>query len=203
MSEDANYWNELYEDVGDSEVPWIETDFIDQHIDFFKTFKNKHCLCVADGTGDNGLKLSKLGINVTATDISTVAIKKARKRAKEQNLTNYQIIETDSLEFDFQKKFDLIVGIKIQFTTEYSKIHSQMKKILKEKGAICIFGFHPDHLKLGERGPPIKELMYTCDDLKKDFEGFKVLEALDYIKEYQNKSGVKKQHLISFIAEDC
>eukprot|EP01080_Neovahlkampfia_damariscottae_P006527 gene6527-10535_t len=198
---DPKAWDELYEDLGGNEVPWIKSKFIEEHLDFFKKFENKECLCVADGNGDNGIKLAKLGINVTATEISTKAIKKAIEQAEELKLTNYKVVETGTLDFDFQKKFDLIVGIKIQFTVEYSKLHEQMKKLLKKNGCIAISGFHTEHFKLKERGPPLVELLYSTEDLKNDFENFKFIETKDYIQEFQYETGNRKQYLVSFIAE--
>jgi hypothetical protein len=197
------YWNNIYEEIGDGEVPWIKSNFIKEHLDFFKSFVGKEALCIADGTGDNGIELSKMGINVTATDISTTAIDLATKRAKKENLTNYKVINTGTLEYDFQKKFDLIIGIKIQFTEDYTKLHHQMMKLTNKNGFIAIHGFHPEHLKLNERGPPKKELLYSSDDLKSDFKGMKIVEANDYIFEFKDNNNVsRKQHLVSFICQN-
>jgi ubiquinone/menaquinone biosynthesis C-methylase UbiE len=199
---DDKYWNSLYEEIGEAEVPWVKSNFIQEHLDFFKSFKGKEALCIADGTGDNGIELAKMGIHVTATDISTTAIDLATKRAKKENLTNYKVINTGTLEYDFGKKFDLILGIKIQFTEDYTTLHHQMMKLINKNGFIAILGFHPEHLKLKERGPPNKELLYSSDDLKSDFKGMKVIESLDFIFEFKEENINRKQHLVSFICQN-
>eukprot|EP01080_Neovahlkampfia_damariscottae_P006530 gene6530-10537_t len=105
----CEFWDFLYE--ASKYAPYRPEDFLKNKEEFFKKFEDKQCLCVGDGTCDNGLLLSKLGVNVISTDISKVALEIGNKRAKEFSVEkNFKTIETGTLEYDFGQKFDLIIA---------------------------------------------------------------------------------------------
>ena len=106
--------------VMDQSVTWIEQ--------YFNLSKNSHVLDFGCGPGLYTIRLAKMGINVTGVDFSKHSLEYARKIANESNLQiDYNL--KNYLEFETDKKFDLIIMIMCDFCT----LSSAQRKIMLGK----------------------------------------------------------------------
>jgi ubiquinone/menaquinone biosynthesis C-methylase UbiE len=84
-----------------------ECDFIESEIGFNKKLQ---ILDIACGTGRHTIELTKRGYNVTGIDLSESQLKRAKEKAKEQNLSiKFQKIDARNL--PFSSEFDLAIMI--------------------------------------------------------------------------------------------
>ena len=105
-------------------------------------YKIKSALDAGCGTGFHSIVLSKLGVNVTAVDISSKMIQKLRDRAKRDNL-NISAIKCDFTKLPINKKYDAIfcMGNTLAHTKtkrELSIILSNFYKVLNRNGLLFI-----------------------------------------------------------------
>jgi len=125
-----------------------ECDFIEKEIKFDKSLK---ILDVGCGTGRHAIELTKRGYNVTGIDLSESQLKRAREKAKENNLViDFQ--HHDARNLPFNKEFDAAImicegGFSLMETDEMNfEILKNVTKALKP-GAKFIFtttnGFFP------------------------------------------------------------
>ncbi|MBN1291881.1 MAG: methyltransferase domain-containing protein [Candidatus Latescibacteria bacterium] len=93
------------------------------------------------GCSEGGIssRLASLGAEVTGIDISEVAVKNARMRVREKNLTGieYQVMDAENLEFE-EGTFDIIYGGSILHHLDIEKIYKEIARTLKPDG-IAIF----------------------------------------------------------------
>ena len=125
-----------------------ECDFIEKELKFNKSLK---ILDVGCGTGRHAIELTKRGYNVTGIDLSESQLKRAREKAKENNLAiDFQL--QDARKLPFNKEFDAAImicegGFSLMETDEMNfEILKNVTKALKP-GAKFIFtttnGFFP------------------------------------------------------------
>jgi len=82
-----------------------ECDFIEKEINFDKSLK---ILDVGCGTGRHAIELSKRGYNVTGIDLSESQLKRAKEKAKAENLSiDFQC--QDARNLPFNNEFDLAI----------------------------------------------------------------------------------------------
>ncbi len=139
-------------------------------------------LAVADGEGRNSVHLAKLGLSVTATDFSEVALKKARGLAKTNNVeVNYLLADLENWTWEAEA-YDLVAAIFIQFAgPDFRKrIFAGLQKTLKPGGVLLLHGYTPKQLEYGTGGPPFVENMYTKEMLQSDFSDLEILRLQDY-----------------------
>src|SRR5262245_28163092 len=72
-------------------------------------------LCVADGEGRNSVWLARQGLQVSAFDISSVGVEKARKLAAMQRVeVDYRICDVEGYAWP-EAAFDVVAAIFVQF----------------------------------------------------------------------------------------
>ncbi len=128
-------------------------------------------LAVADGDGRNGVWLAEQGLDVLAVDGSTVALDKSRALAAAHGVT-LRHERADLLTWDFGRaRFDVIVGIFIQFTGPAARatMFRAMIDALAPGGLLILQGYRPEQLAYGTGGPPDAENMYTEALLREAF----------------------------------
>jgi 2-polyprenyl-3-methyl-5-hydroxy-6-metoxy-1,4-benzoquinol methylase len=82
-----------------------ECDFIEKETDFNKSVK---IIDIGCGTGRHSIELTKRGYNVTGIDLSESQLKRAREKAKRQNLQiDFQIHDARNL--TFRNEYDLAI----------------------------------------------------------------------------------------------
>ncbi|NAW69454.1 methyltransferase domain-containing protein [Vibrio sp. V27_P1S3P104] len=158
-------WNEIYQRkeyvYGDQ-----PNDFLKEHAHFLPKGK---ILCLADGEGRNSVFLAQLGYQVTAVDISEVALAKAHQLA-EKNQVNIHFIHADLADFDLgHQDWDGIVSIFCHLPAPLRRqIHSSVIHGLKTQGVYLVEGYTPEQLNYQSGGPPIAEMMLSQALLSKE-----------------------------------
>jgi SAM-dependent methyltransferase len=131
---------------------------------------NSRILCMADGEGRNGVYLATLGHKVTALDQSRVGLEKAKKLAKQKQVS-IETIKADLAEYDLGvESWDCIVSIFFHIPSSVrAHIYPRIITALKPGGILMLESYTPEQLNHGTGGPPIAELMLTKDELAQYF----------------------------------
>lgn len=165
--------------------------------------KEARVLCVADGEGRNSVWLAERGLDVTAFDPSAPALAKARALAKQRGVSvGYH--QTGIEDWDWDRPFDLIVAIYIQFIgpEQRAELFTQFDRALAAGGRVMIHGYTPKQVEYGTGGPGKVENMYTEAMLAQAFEGYDILENRAFEMHVNEGHGhVGHSALIDFIAQ--
>lgn len=137
-------------------------------------------LAVADGEGRNGVWLAERGLEVTTTDISPVAVHKARRLAEARGVRlDAQVADLEHWTWPTDA-FDVVVAIFIQFAPPdlRARLFERIKTALRPGGLLLMQGYRPEQLQYGTGGPSQVENLYTETLLREAFADFDIL-ALD------------------------
>ncbi|MEQ3499824.1 class I SAM-dependent methyltransferase [Tenacibaculum sp. SSH1-16] len=179
---------------------------------FFKEelqkLKTGTILLPADGEGRNGVYASKLGWNVTATDLSIEGKNKAQKLANESGVPlKYIVGDIQDLEFP-RESFDVIGLIYAHFSAwKISSIHQKLTTLLKPNGHIIFEAFSKNHLNYQKNNPKIGgpkdvDMLFSVEQIQQDFTGFEIqfLEEKEvFLNEGNSHNG--KGSVIRFIGK--
>ena len=149
-------------------------------------------LAVADGEGRNSVWLAEQGLDVTATDISPVAIAKARRLAEGRGVA-VDFRQADMVRWDYpEAEFDLVAAIFIQVVgpADRAMVFEGMRRALKPGGLLLIQGYTPDQLKHGSGGPSAIENLYTEALLRETFDGL----TIERIEAYETELDEGPRH---------
>ena len=160
-------------------------------------------LVVGDGEGRNSVFLAEQGLLVTAMDISSVGVAKARRLA-EQRGVSVDVRVADILDWEWvPDAYDLLVAVFIQFLDpqQRSMVFEGFQRTLRPGGRLLLHGYRPEQVNNGTGGPSDPEHMYSDALLTDAFGGFDIehLESYDTtIEEGVGHHGTSA--LIDFIA---
>ncbi len=139
-------------------------------------------LCIGDGEGRNGVFLATQGYQVTSVDSSKVGLAKAQELAAEKGVTLNTVV-ADLNDFDIgENQWDGVVSIYCHLPAPLrQKVHGNVVRGLKPGGVMLLEAYTPKQLEYNMGGPPVVELMYTADILRRDLQGlqFEHLQELD------------------------
>ena len=139
-------------------------------------------LSVADGEGRNAVWLAEQGLRVTATEISPVALEKARKLAAGRHV-EVDFVLADAVAWDYpEAAFDFVVGIFIQFAdpVQRARIFAGMARALRPGGHLIVQGYTPKQLEYRTGGPSAVENLYTAELLRTAFPGLDIVHLQEY-----------------------
>jgi 2-polyprenyl-3-methyl-5-hydroxy-6-metoxy-1,4-benzoquinol methylase len=142
-------------------------------------------LCIADGEGRNGVWLAKQGMQVTAFDVSDIALAKAKQFAKDEQVSiQYSLCDVDGFAWQ-SDAYDAVVGIFIQFADPEmrARIFEQVRQTLKPGGIFILQGYTPKQLEYKTGGPSLLEHLYTEEMICELSQGFEILDLRCYEKE--------------------
>ncbi|MBL8468987.1 SAM-dependent methyltransferase [Methyloversatilis discipulorum] len=140
----------------------------------------QRALSVADGEGRNAVWLAEQGLDVTATELSPVALEKAEALAAARGV-RVDFALADALNWTYpDDAFDLVVAIFIQFAApdERARLFENLKRTLRPGGRIVLQGYTPKQLDYRTGGPSAVENLYTAALLRDTFGDFDI-ERLD------------------------
>lgn len=137
-------------------------------------------LLPAEGEGRNATYASLAGWEVEAFDFSDEGRKKAMKLAERSKVSFlYQLTDFNS----FSPKiapFDLIALIYSHTAPDVrTSFNKKLIDFLKSGGELILEGFSKNQLGRGSGGPKAAEMLWSIDELVKDFEPL----AIDYAEE--------------------
>lgn len=141
-------------------------------------------LCVADGEGRNSVWLAKQGMQVDAFDLSTLAIAKAKKLARESRVeVNYALASSDSWQWR-PNYYDAVVAIFIQFADPAMRVRlfDQMRSTLKPGGILILQGYTPKQLEYKTGGPSLLDHLYTESLIRDLVLGMDIIDLSVYEK---------------------
>ncbi|MDX5408536.1 MAG: class I SAM-dependent methyltransferase [Chromatiaceae bacterium] len=168
----AQFWDQRYacEHLVYGDLP---NDFLleQEH----KLAPGANVLCLAEGEGRNAVYLAKRGCNVTAVDISAVALQKAEKLAQ-QHQVRLNLIQADLASFELgQQQWHGIVAIFMHLPPALrQRIFAQIAAALKPGGIFIGEFYRPEQLKYGSGGPGDINMLYSTSLLASELTGLQI-----------------------------
>ena len=147
-SADQNKWDRLHAHPREDDKPSLFLNSIFEQFDVM--LSTGRALDVACGKGRNALFLAERGFDVTAIDISPVALEEGRRRAEEKSLRiSWQQADLEQIELP-QVFYDLIVN----FNYLQRSLTPQIKKSLKSGGHVIFETYLIDQQIIGHPKNP-------------------------------------------------
>ena len=199
-------WSTRYREAGDDYLFGTEPNrFLAHHSALLQS--GQTVLSVADGEGRNSVWLAEQGLEVTAVEISAVAVGKARKLAQGRHVAVNFLI-ADMLHGDWPSgelvgAFDWVVGIFIQFAgpAERERQFGAMKRATRAGGGILLQGYTPKQLEYRTGGPSAVENLYTEEMLRQAFADWTIEELIEHEVDIEEGAAHKgRSALIGMIA---
>jgi SAM-dependent methyltransferase len=160
-------------------------------------------LSVADGEGRNAAWLAEQGCQVTAVEISPVALEKAAKLARGRHVA-VDFVAADILNWEWPgAAFDAVVGIFIQFATPAERLRQigGMQQATKPGGLVFLHGYTPQQLEYRTGGPSAVENLYTEPLLRELFADWEILVLREHVDEIaEGTAHAGKSALIDLVA---
>lgn len=200
------HWSARYREVGDDYLFGIEPNhFLARRAPLF--LEGRSALAIADGEGRNSVWLAEQGLEVSAVEISAVAVAKAHKLSAARGVAvNFEIADILAPDWPpaaMSNHFDWVVGIFIQFVgpLDRQRQFAAMKAVTRPGGRILLHGYTPKQLEYRTGGPSEVENLYTPELLRAEFSDWTIEELVEYeddIKEGSRHCG--KSALIGMVA---
>ncbi|MEK7881979.1 SAM-dependent methyltransferase [Methyloversatilis sp. NSM2] len=174
-----DFWSDKYRAVGESYLFGTAPNrFLAAQAGLLRA--GQRALSVADGEGRNAVWLAEQGLDVTATELSPVALDKAEALAAARGV-RVDFALADALNWTYpDEAFDLVVAIFIQFAApdERALLFENLKRTLRPGGRILLQGYTPKQLDYRTGGPSAVDNLYTAAMLRETFGDFDI-ERLD------------------------
>ena len=133
----AKSYDSGYESRMGAYVDWVETELA---FSLFPHEKGMRVLDVGCGTGNQSIKLARMGMQVTGIDKSIKMLEIAGEKAREKgNLSvDFQYMDAEKLEFE-DDSFDGVISITaFEFLPDPEKVLKEMFRVVKKGGSILI-----------------------------------------------------------------
>ena len=135
-------------------------------------------LDLACGEGRNALWLAARGWRVTGVDFSSVAIAKARKRARTDRV-DVELVCADLLDYEPERDTHaLVLLLYLQLPAEERKlVLGRAARALEPGGTLLLIGHDLTNLTDGVGGPSDPSVLYTPDDIVAELPGLTIEKA--------------------------
>ncbi len=199
-------WSNRYRDAGDQYLFGTEPNrFLAHRLALLQN--GRTALSVADGEGRNSVWLAEQGLDVTAVEISPVAVEKARRLAAGRKV-ELRFILADMLgpgwpPVALHECFDWVVAIFIQFVGHEGRQRqfATIKQLVRPGGHVLLHGYTPKQLEYCTGGPADVENLYTEVMLREAFADWEIEELVEYEDEIAEGIGHKgRSALIGLVA---
>ncbi|MCF8177381.1 MAG: methyltransferase domain-containing protein [Sulfuritalea sp.] len=199
-------WNIRYREAGEKYLFGTEANsYLVRHAARMQS--GQTALAVADGEGRNSVWLARQGLEVSAVELSAIAVDKARRLARERQVAvHIEIADMTAPEWPparLHTAFDWVIGIFIQFVgpAERDKQFADMKRLTRRGGRILLHGYTPKQLDYRTGGPSAIENLYTGAILRQAFSDWDIEELTEYEEDVDEGDGHKgRSALIGLIA---
>jgi cyclopropane fatty-acyl-phospholipid synthase-like methyltransferase len=200
-------WSKRYRDAGEEYLFGTEPNrFLAHRASLLQ--EGRTALSVADGEGRNSVWLAEQGLDVTAIEISAVAVEKARRLAVGRKV-DVRFVLADMTAQDWppaslHNAFDWVIGIFIQFVGPEARARqfAAMKQLARPGGRILLQGYTPRQLEFKTGGPSAIENLYTRELLLTAFAGWHIEELVEYEEDVAEGIGHKgRSALIGLVAK--
>jgi len=163
----------------------------------------RRALAVADGEGRNSVWLARLGLRVDAFDISSVAVEKAKRLARDAGVeVDFRVSDCDTWHWT-PASYDVVAAIFIQFAGPElrARLFARMAEALKPGGLLILQGYTPRQLEFNTGGPGVLENLYTEELLRTELSTFQILDLRVYEAElHEGLRHVGPSALIGMVA---
>lgn len=198
----ADFWEGRYRSAGDDYLFGTAPNrFLAAQAERFGA--GQRVLSVADGEGRNSVWLAEQGCDVTAVELSGVALERASKLARGRHVA-VDFVQADIFHWEWpEAAFDAVVGIFIQFAgpAERQRLFAGMKGAVKPGGMLVLQGYTPKQLEYRTGGPSAVENLYTEAQLRDEFAGWSIEHLLEHEQIVSEGSGhVGRSALIDLVA---
>lgn len=197
------FWSTRFREAGADYLFGIEPNrWLVRHADALVGCRS--VLSVADGEGRNSVWLAQQGFEVTANEISPVALEKAKKLAAGRGVAvSFERADLTTSEWP-PAAYDALVAVFIQFVgpQERRTIFAGMKRAVKPGGVMMLQGYTPKQLDYKTGGPPAAENLYTRELLEDLFADWEILRLDEYEDELSEGSAHRgRSALIGLVAK--
>jgi 2-polyprenyl-3-methyl-5-hydroxy-6-metoxy-1,4-benzoquinol methylase len=196
----SNFWDERYSSM--EYVYGTEPNhFFKEQID--KIPVRGKVLLPGEGEGRNAVYAAKLGWQVDAFDQSKIARQKALRLVEKNKVKiNYQV--TNLNEFSPAKEqYDAIAIIYVHLKEDFRQaFNKKLINSLKTGGKIILELFSKEQFGKNSGGPQDLTMLYSLDEIKKDFRNFKasiLKEEIVQLDESEKHKG--EASVIHFVGE--
>jgi len=136
----------------------------------------------AEGEGRNAVFAAEKGLEVFAFDISKEGKKKALRLAEKKNVEiTYEVRDFYSLDL-INLEYDAAALIFAHFPQDVRTSHHHIvASLIKPNGYVILEGFSKNNLELRQSNPQVGgpgniDLLFSKEDIRKDFSNFKVIQ---------------------------
>jgi SAM-dependent methyltransferase len=135
-------------------------------------------LCLGEGEGRNAVFLAAQGLEVTAVDLSPVALDKAQRLAAERGVRITTAV-ADLADFGLgEARWGAIVSIWCHLPPWLrTKVHRAAVVALEPGGHFVLEAYTPRQLAFDTGGPRSEDLLYEPQSLRDDLAGLELLRC--------------------------
>lgn len=150
--------------------------------------KNNKALFPFEGEGRNAVFAATLGWDVMAFDSSRRGREKAVALAKKKNVKiHYEISDVAHFRLD-EEVFDLVVLCYAHMPPHMRReIHRSLIGALKPGGKLILEAFSKDQLGRSSGGPQDSKLLFSTEEINKDFGDISTIEMLEETEAHLNE----------------
>jgi 2-polyprenyl-3-methyl-5-hydroxy-6-metoxy-1,4-benzoquinol methylase len=173
-----DFWNARYKE----EIFAYGTkpnEFFKENIDKLSAGK---ILLPAEGEGRNAVYAARKGWDVTAFDFSEEAKNKTLKFAQEHEVSlNYEVMNV--VDFSTENaQFDVIGLFFAHFSAHLRhEFHQKVVQVIENSGYVIFEAFHKNQLNYSSGGPKDEAMLFSVEEVEKEFSGLKILLLEDKI----------------------
>ncbi len=132
-------------------------------------------LSLGEGEGRNGVYLASRGYQVTAVDASAVGLRKAERLAAERGLSLTTVVSDLDAFSIAPGAWDVVVSIFCHLPMPLRRdVFRRAVEGLRPGGMFVLEAYTPAQLALRTGGPPVRELLYTAEELREDLAGLEL-----------------------------
>jgi len=173
-------WDVFYKQNDVETMPWYEKNLDLDMVEEIQHLDKGKFLDLGTGPGTQAIELAKNGFNVTGSDISPSAIKKAKSST---NNVNFVIDNILNSKFE-RESFDYILDrgcFHVLSVNERIMYRSQIKRILKKNGMIFLKCMSKNEKNIpDDKGPHKFDKEEILNYFKNDFEIKKSKDSVYY-----------------------
>ncbi len=181
-------WNERF--AGKAYLFGIEPNrFV---VELCSEFSPGRALDLGCGEGRNAVWLANRGHEVVAVDIARAGLVKAAR------LGDAAGVEVEWIEADLREwvpepsTFDLVLLCYLQLPEESRvSVHRSAAASLVDGGRLVLIAHHLDNLSKGIGGPPTPDVLFTEEDLRRDFSDLHVERLETVTRPVESEAGVR------------
>lgn len=174
---DAAFWDERYAERGKA-FGLAPNDFLvsqrDRILQACEECGSHRVLSLGDGEGRNGIWLAQLGLDVTAVDLSAVALRHAAERARSLGLP-LQTVQADLMEFDMgTQQWGAAVSIFCHLPSAVrQRVYRNIVEALAPHGIFVLESYTPQQIGRGTGGPSDPDMLSTEQSLRQELAGLR------------------------------